>query len=68
MFPLVERTAVFPGRSQRRSLMVFARGRAASMSETELGATIGGAIDSGLTKERLIELLDHLAHAPGDGQ
>ena len=63
-FPLVERNAIFPGRSQRRTLMVFHRGRAASMSETELGAAIGRAIDRGLTEGLFIELLDWLADPP----
>ena len=67
-YPLVERHAVFPGRSQRRPLMVFARGRAASMSEKELGDAIGGAIDAGLTKEAFIRFLDWLAAAPGESQ
>jgi hypothetical protein len=61
---LVERHAVFPGRSQRRCVMVFASSRAASMSETELGTAIGRAIDAGLTEEAFRGLLRWLAEVP----
>ena len=61
---LVERHVVFPGRSQRRALMVRHGTRVASMSETEIGAAIARAIDAGLTEELLLELLGWLCEAP----
>ena len=38
------------------------------MSETELGAAIGRAIDGGLTEERFVTFLDWLANPPGSSQ
>ena len=68
----VPRSCIFPGSTVhvasvgRRQVMLLEGSHGARMSETELGAAIGRAIDSGLTQERFLALLDWLAAAPGE--